>query len=57
MSFSIFIFFQFTVSNKVDTKVPVDFYLRLRGVLKDSPLIVFRDFDGVLEEDNRLNLG
>ena len=40
----------------VDSKVPTDVYLRLRGIVKDSPLIVFRDFDGELERNQRLNL-
>lgn len=38
------------------SNIPTDVYIRLRGAECDSPLILYRDFDGILEEDNRLNL-
>jgi len=38
------------------SNVPTDVYIRLRGTECDSPVIIFRDFDSLLEKDKRLNL-
>ena len=46
----------FSLRGMPKTKVPTDVYIRLRGSVEDSPLIVYRDFDAVLIEDRKLNL-
>lgn len=47
----------FTVANCNQFYTNFDFYIKLRGTLGDSPLILYRDYDEAIYEGKRFNFG